>query len=73
MVIGGLYRCTLRATPAHVSRFGAVGLYLGTKVATYSLGYSRSVTNHVFLINGKRVLMDKSMLPYMKEIKNESR
>tara|TARA_Y100000593_G_scaffold57422_1_gene106806 strand:- start:177 stop:398 length:222 start_codon:yes stop_codon:yes gene_type:complete len=73
MVIGGLYRCTLRATPAHVSRFGAVGLYLGTQVAAYPSNPSWRVTNHVFLINGKRVLMDKSMLPYMKEITNESR
>jgi|TARA_Y100001963_G_C6537074_1_gene333755 hypothetical protein len=73
MVIGGLYRCTLRATPAHVSRFGAVGLYLGTQVAPYPSNPSWRVTNHVFLINGKRVLMDKSMLPYMKEITNESR
>lgn len=71
MVIGGLYRCTLRATPAHASRFGAVGLYLGTKVVETDPQWN--VTNHVFLINGKRVLMDKSMLPYMKEITNESR
>lgn len=76
MDIGALYRCTFRghSSITHSEKWlGALCLYVGTSIATAPCDPNWKVTNHVFVVNGKRKVVDQSMLRHMREIKNASR
>ena len=79
MKLGGLYRCTFRGHSSITNSekwLGALCLYVGTSIATAHPGNTANpwkVTNHVFIVNGKRKVVDKSMLRHMREIINENR
>ena len=77
MDIGALYRCTFRGHPSITGSekwLGALCLYAGTSSeATARNDPNWKVTNHVFIVNGTRKVVDKSMLRHMRKINNESR
>lgn len=76
MDIGALYRCTFRGHSSITNSqkwFGALCLYAGTSIATAPNDPNWKVTNHVFVVNGKRKVVAGSMLRHMREIKNASR
>ena len=76
MELGALYRCTFgghSSITGSVRWAGALCLYAGTEVATAPNDPNWKVTNHVFIVNGTRTLVDKSMLRHMRKINNESR
>ena len=76
MDIGALYRCTFRGHRSITGSekwLGALCLYAGTCIATAPNDPNWQVTNHVFIVNGTRTVVDQSMLRHMRKINNESR
>ena len=76
MDIGALYRCTFRGHPSITGSekwLGALCLYAGTSIATAPNDPNWKVTNHVFIVNGTRKVVDQSMLRHMRKINNENR
>ena len=75
MDIGALYRCTFRGHPSITGSekwLGALCLYAGTSIASARNDPNWKV-NHVFIVNGTRKVVDKSMLRHMRKINNASR
>ena len=76
MELGALYRCTFRGHPSITGSekwLGALCLYAGTSIATTAYNDTWKVTNHVFIVNGTRKVVDQSMLRHMRKINNASR